>query len=112
MIKAVIYTEKEKVCGFYIKGHAGQGEHGKDIVCAAVSAIAYTALGTLDEMVSKPEYIEKDGEMNFFLKRQKNDDSTLICHTILETVRVGLLQIQQEYPEHIEVKIEKGGFIG
>ena len=110
MIKAVIYTEKEKVCGFYIKGHAGQGEHGKDIVCAAVSAIAYTALGTLDEMVSKPEYIEKDGEMKFFLKRQKNDDSALICHTILETVRVGLLQIQQEYPEHIEVKIEKGGF--
>ena len=109
MIKAVIYTENNKVCGFYIKGHAGQDVYGKDIICAAVSAIVYTALGTLDELVEKPAYKEEDGEIRFFLKKQKNDDTAGVSHVILETVRVGLMQIQREYPEYIEVKIEKGG---
>jgi len=32
------------------QGHAGYGRSGKDIVCAAVSALAYTAAGALEEL--------------------------------------------------------------
>lgn len=42
-----------------IKGHAEYAEHGKDIVCAAVSAILQTAQLGLSEIAKQyPEYVK------------------------------------------------------
>ncbi len=39
MIKAVFYKDgKERFRGFSVRGHAGFGEEGHDIVCASVSS--------------------------------------------------------------------------
>ena len=39
MIRIIYYRDKHAVC---IRGHAGSGEAGHDLVCAAVSILAYT----------------------------------------------------------------------
>ena len=42
-----------------VEGHADYADHGKDIVCAAVSAILYTAqLGLVEVADNYPEYIK------------------------------------------------------
>ena len=39
MIRVKRILSEEELCGLEIKGHANSDEHGKDLVCAAVSSI-------------------------------------------------------------------------
>lgn len=38
MLRAVFYRRDNALCGFEVKGHAGYGTQGSDVVCAAVSS--------------------------------------------------------------------------
>ena len=50
MIKInVVRDNKNNIQKFTVKGHAGFSEYGSDIVCAAISAIACTAVGAMKE---------------------------------------------------------------
>ena len=64
MIRAVIYRDPlENIVGFEVSGHSGYSERGKDIVCAAVSAIVQTAVIGLTEVLGiKVDYRQKAGE--------------------------------------------------
>jgi uncharacterized protein YsxB (DUF464 family) len=45
-----------------VEGHAGYAKAGKDIVCAAASATAYTAAGALSELAGlSGAWAERDG---------------------------------------------------
>jgi len=49
---------------FSCKGHAGAGERGHDLVCAAASALAYGLIENLEqseEMLLEGHYTEDDG---------------------------------------------------
>lgn len=107
MIRADIYTKDNKVTGFEINGHACFGGYGEDIVCAAASAVVYTAIGTLDEMGIKPGYIEKNGSMSFYLNGEMDKEQKEKAYIVLETVKIGLLQIQNGYGQNITVKIKE-----
>lgn len=108
MVTARIYSEAGRIIGFHISGHAGKQRHGRNIVCAAVSAVAYTAIGAIDSIVREQEYTESEGELRFILR--KPDDGKLLekAYTILETMKIGLLQIQREHPGMIEVETREG----
>ena len=43
-------TEDDKFFGFEAEGHAGYARFGKDIVCAAVSALTATFINSVDEL--------------------------------------------------------------
>lgn len=116
MINVSIIKEKNLISGFMIRGHAGYAESGKDIICSAVSAIAYTAIGAIDEFVIKVDYKEEDGEMEFFIplsrfksikntKRRKKKINN--AQIILKTFVLGLKQIEQEYYDYLI--IHEGG---
>lgn len=64
MIKCDICRQNGVVTGLNISGHAGAGEYGSDIVCAGVSAIVLTALGSLQEMFGIDDFdgVDPDGE--------------------------------------------------
>ena len=48
MVKAEFFTNKESgSITLKLTGHAGADDHGKDIVCAACSILAYTVAQTL-----------------------------------------------------------------
>ena len=48
MIDVYLLLRKENIVGFEIIGHADFDEYGKDIVCSAVSILAYTCVNTLE----------------------------------------------------------------
>ena len=52
MIGVKFYTEASgELRGFEISGHAGSGDVGSDIVCAAVSSAAYLAANTITDVI-------------------------------------------------------------
>ena len=113
MIKAKIFRNNQnRVSGFEITGHAGYAEEGSDIICAAVSSIAYTAVGYFSEKKiggKEPQYSEKDGYMKFKpdLESVKDSDEATAAYAVLEATFIGLKQIEYSYgKEYIKV-IEK-----
>jgi uncharacterized protein YsxB (DUF464 family) len=44
----VTFTESGKKLSLRLEGHAGYAEHGKDIVCASASILAYTLASIVD----------------------------------------------------------------
>ncbi len=97
------------VSGFEITGHAEYAEEGSDIICAAVSAIAYTAAGYFQEKKiggGPPEYSEQDGFMKFRAPRIGADrpEERAAADAVLEAAAIGLKQIELSYgTEYIKV---------
>ena len=89
----------EKCVGFRIKGHIGLGTKGKDIVCAAVSAVSQATLIGLEEVVGERiEYRIEDGMIECFLKG--NGECSL---KMVETLHKTLDQLSKQYPKNLSV---------
>ena len=90
-----------------IDGHAGSGTKGEDIVCAAVSALAFTLLNCLKDEeaqgnVKLKREIVRDGY--FCVEAHAlggNDEKTEI---IFNTVLTGLYAVADEYPEYVKTE--------
>lgn len=88
---------------FTIKGHAGYAPSGSDIVCAAISAIAYTAAGGLEEIAGIKAYCEKDGYMRIAVPEDLPQDKKYIVWVILETAVIGFEQVQYKYGDFVKI---------
>lgn len=93
--------------GFEIKGHAGYGEPGRDIVCSAVSALAQTAvLGLSDVAGVRPQVVSRDGFFECLLEETMTAGTAYSvdrAQTILETLALGLSDIQKDYGRYISI---------
>ena len=92
---------------FTVKGHAGAGRYGYDIVCSAVSVLAYTAVGALEEMIGIKNYIEKDGYMKCAIPCDLADDKKVKVRIILETIVTGFKQVRLSYKKYVTVLDEE-----
>lgn len=94
-------TFKKDYYGFYsykVTGHANYAEKGKDIVCAAVSSL-YLAISNY--LVSK-EYAYFDNDESKTVEISHLDESQVL----IEALHQGLVDISQQYPEHVYVEVE------
>lgn len=111
MIEISIIRDKQGyIREFTVLGHAGAGESGNDIVCAAVSAIAYTALNALEEIAGiKNCYTIKDGYIKCSLPINISDDKKKTAKIIMDTIAVGFKQIEytDEYKSYVSVLEEE-----
>lgn len=108
MIKVIIFKNKEGYIGKYnVSGHAGYDAKGKDIVCAAVSALAQTALISLVEVCDieekKIEYFidEEKGVLDVNIPKIIDIDIRNKVEVVLRTLETGIKLIQKSYPEFI-----------
>jgi len=109
MTKATICRSKNGLIrGFRIKGHAGANRQGEyDLVCAAISAIGYTAIGALTELCGIKEYSEADGSLEMMLPEDLPPDVSARAEIILETLEIGLKQVERQYSRHLRVLYEE-----
>jgi len=109
MTKATIFRSSDgEIRGFSIKGHAGSAPAGEyDMVCAAISAVGYTALGGLQELCGIDNYEESDGSLIITLPDNMTDDMRAKAQIILETMEIGLRQIENQYPKYIHVRCKE-----
>lgn len=105
MVKAVFKVSSEEI-SLSMTGHADYNP-GNDIVCSAISALAYTLAGTLEHMNKRNlndfelQHAENDGD--FICIVSKMARYTEKIKTIFQTIYIGLKQIENQYPEHINI---------
>ncbi len=109
MIVAEFYRDSGGVVrGFKVQGHAGFDDPGKDIVCSAVSAIVYTALGGMDELAGFQSFEEKDGEfISCFFPDDLSDEQLFITGIIVKTMIIGLEQIEVDYGQYVRIRYKE-----
>lgn len=103
MIKARFLTlVSGEIIGFNITGHANYSEHGKDIICAAVSSAVYMVANIIVELLKVNAEVsinEKCGAMHVSIPY--NEISR--CNLIFEGLKIHLLMLEENYPKHIKV---------
>lgn len=106
MINIGIVRDKDRfIWEITVEGHAGAGKYGSDIVCAAVSTLAYTAINALDELAGIRSYSVEDGYIKCTVPPDIPEDKKQIVRNILDTVVIGFKQIQYtpDYRKYISV---------
>lgn len=102
MTNVKVFRKGNDIQGFLIKGHANTGAQGEyDMVCAAVSGIAYTALGALDEMCGIRTFHETNGKIEMMLPEFLEEALRYKATIIMEAMEIGLKQIELQYPRYI-----------
>ncbi len=97
-----LFKQNGKYFGFSSQGHAGKGNAGNDVVCAAISeSVRYTA--NLLEAFSHQVEVkvnEKKAEITVSVSHP-NANSEAIFATFLSEIRL----IREEYPKYITIHI-------
>ena len=98
MIRVRFQTADGLISGFHLSGHAGAGDYGQDIVCAAVSSAAYMTANTVTEIVGAAADITvDDGLMELTVTDRITD-----CQNILSGFRLHIQALSEEYPTRIQ----------
>ncbi len=96
MILAHFYESGEDTLRLTVSGHAGYGDGGADIVCAAVSGIFYALAGYLANSEFKANIrAARSGFADIECSRGGEEAMKQAC--------IGLLQIQLSYPGTVNV---------
>ncbi|QGG47246.1 ribosomal-processing cysteine protease Prp [Heliorestis convoluta] len=108
MVKTIVFIDdRGLIVGFETKGHAGAAPAGQDVVCAGVSALTFTAVNGLEHFLGADATevrAPKPGELRCILKLPLNQADSKVAQIILETMLLGLEQIQEAYPAYVQVQ--------
>lgn len=103
MIKVVFEQEEGILVAFSSKGHAEAGEPGEDIVCAAVSALLFSVVNTLDYYHTMLDL--RVGTKGFLRCEIKEGYKDKEIQAILQVAKIGITGIVQEYSEFISMEM-------
>ena len=100
MIKVVIKTDEssQKITSIEVKGHSGKAPYGKDLVCAAVSAILTGGFNALKDK----EYDFKLDEGHAYVKAL--DIPSDYDAVVLKTIQVQLQTVEEAEKDFVQVK--------
>lgn len=99
MIRVRFKTADDLLVGFHLSGHAGAGDHGQDIVCAAVSSAAYMTANTIIEILQAPvDVTVEDGLMDLTVLALVED-----CQDVLSGFQLHLEAMQEQYPNRVHL---------
>ena len=87
-----------------MSGHSGYAEAGKDIVCAAISAIVTMAEATINDVCgakAKVRVKEEDARITLTLPSSCDEEETV--QSVLSGMMLTLISLKEDYPDYIEV---------
>ena len=82
--------------GFECDGHSGFARRGKDIVCAAISALTINAVNSLDELIGAELDVQTD-EKTGYISCKLLSDSNEKTNLIFGSLELGMLGIARDY---------------
>ena len=90
-----------------LTGHAGAGEHGKDIVCAAASILAYTVAQALqfqyeDGGLKKKPHLKLEPGDTIIVAKPKPERYEEALHTFF-VAQVGYTLLANTYPKYVSL---------
>ena len=106
MVNVTIYKKEGLIEGFHVSGHAGYAEHGKDIVCAGVSALVLNAINSIEEFTEDKftcEVQEESGDVIFHLVETPSREASLL----LDSLVLGVTGIRDTYRKYITLNFRE-----
>ena len=109
MIKVKFSYDKDKrECSLCLKGHAGQAEIGKDIICSSATILAYTIAQVIKAMEHHGDLVEPP------TIDLENGDATIVCRAkddyifseIMQSffvIRTGYALLAHNYPQYVQI---------
>ncbi|HQC54586.1 MAG TPA: ribosomal-processing cysteine protease Prp [Clostridia bacterium] len=92
-------SEEGKNTFVIVSGHSGVATKGKDILCAAVSALAQGAVIGLQNVLKKKTIIKKsDGYLYFEVAKNAETD------ILIETFKEAIKDLARQYPKHLKME--------
>ena len=98
MISVNVSFIGNKINKLIVNGHANFDKYGKDLVCAAVSAIIFGGINALESESSNIELIQKENELGVIVNKSNEK-----IEIILQTILVQLETIEKSYPKNIKI---------
>ena len=100
MIKIQINKTNNKYSSLEVSGHSNFDEHGKDIVCAGVSAVVTGGINALaNENKNKISYRVKDGYVNVDVLDIEDNNLQIIIDVIVTQLRT----IEESYKKYVKI---------
>lgn len=87
-------------CGFSVDGHAGHGERGKDIVCAAISALTESFISSWDKL-SDDMFTLHYGAGD--VKIEYDTELSDVSKTLISSFFIGVEGVCDIYPENVKL---------
>jgi len=109
MTTVTVETRSGKICLVECDGHTGYGEHGEDIVCAALSSIVQTALLGLFSVAGVDVDVERDDEEGYLrmeLPKTLSARQREAADIILETMMLGIRDLREGFSDFIELEVK------
>ena len=86
--------------GIQISGHADYAETGKDIVCAGVTALTQTLIGSIEDLTrDEIEYEILTGKVDIHYRNLSKEGKLLV-----DSFFIGVCQIADEFPDHVRIE--------
>ena len=98
MITVKVKVHNEIYQYLSVKGHAGAGEYGNDLICAGVSSIMFGLLNAID-MADKEVILNVKENLIEVI----NDSNNTKVNDYLELAVVQLKTIEQSYSQYIKI---------
>ena len=106
MIKAT-FTERGERLSLRLEGHAEYAEHGKDLICASASILAYTVAQYVkiaqehENLVSPAEIKLESGDA--FISCEPNNTITMEARKMFDFAKLGYRLLAHNYPQYVEL---------
>ena len=110
MIRVTFHKKDHELVSFEMTGHAGFSEHGSDIVCAGVSALAITTVNSIEKLAGYRPIVDVDEVEGGYLYVEVVRDVTKVqaqtTQILLNSLLLGLEGIQEEYPNYLTIQVD------
>ena len=110
MIQVTVHKKNQRIVSFEMTGHANFSEHGSDIVCAGVSALAITTVKSIEKLAGYQPIVEVDEVEGGYLYMEVVEDLTKeqehTTQILLNSLLLGLEGIQEEYPNYLTIQVD------
>lgn len=94
----------DELCEITVEGHALFAEYGKDIVCAAVSAVTINIINAVDAILGVSLDTEQSDGLIVCRVPELEDSVRSRVQLLLETLVYSLTSIAEAYPEHVKIQ--------
>ncbi|SDB96128.1 hypothetical protein SAMN05421734_103157 [Pelagirhabdus alkalitolerans] len=99
-------NQDNNIIAFELSGHAGSGPYGYDLVCAAVSAVAFGMTNAVIKHSEIEPIVDQGGEGGYLkveLPEQLTEAQAQKAALLLEGMLTSLETIERDYSQHISI---------
>ncbi|MCR5830657.1 MAG: ribosomal-processing cysteine protease Prp [Lachnospiraceae bacterium] len=104
MVTATVVKDPSGYVSFECSGHAGFLKKGKDIVCAAISALTINTANSIMTLTdTKINVNENDGFLSWTFDGPVDESATLL----MDSLMIGLRSVEEEYKNYLTLRVEE-----